>query len=89
MNLVLNMLPSYFFFSDYLIILFLWAEIYYYPEKFFGKNLSISHFLDKLFLLTILMYILGGILVTLNYLFENQMYSNVANDSTIFESLMR
>ncbi|ELR17115.1 uncharacterized protein ACA1_057510 [Acanthamoeba castellanii str. Neff] len=52
-NMFMNSLPSWFFFTDYLIVLFLWAEIYHFAR---GGELTIKKLSPVFWSLTITMY---------------------------------
>jgi hypothetical protein len=58
-NAILNVFPSFFFFSCYLIILFLWAEIYH---NTYGPAKSINKLRPIYFIVTALMY---GVVITI------------------------
>jgi hypothetical protein len=65
-NVVLNTLPTYFFFSDYLIILFLWAEIYHYAQE--KEAPTIQRLQPIFFGVNIVMYVILGILYALDWI---------------------
>jgi len=64
-NVCLNVVPSFFFFSCYLIILFLWAEIYH---SAYGTGKHISKLRPIYFTVVIVMYLTVIIILILDWL---------------------
>eukprot|EP01091_Cochliopodium_minus_P013185 TRINITY_DN4183_c0_g1_i2.p1 TRINITY_DN4183_c0_g1~~TRINITY_DN4183_c0_g1_i2.p1 ORF type:complete len:291 (-),score=26.49 TRINITY_DN4183_c0_g1_i2:47-919(-) len=86
-NSILNLFPSYFFFSNYLIILVLWAEIIYYPENTIGQKPTINKFRNHLIFFQVLMYIFAIVLFLLYFTISSNSSINVPYDATIYEIL--
>jgi len=66
LNVLLNSLPSFFFFSNYLIILFLWAEIYHNAHD--SQHVGIEKLRPLFLTITIVMYACAGVLYMLDFI---------------------
>jgi len=76
-NMILNASPSFLFFSDYLIILFLWAEIYHNTQD---EGLGISKLRPTFVAINLIMYCVVALLYVLDFvLFPEHQYENVAH----------
>jgi len=82
-NLILNTLPSFLFFSNYLIILFLWAEIYHYAHE--EIHVGIAKLRPIFISITVLMYGVIVLLYLLNYFLYPPHYLNVSQTSNYVE----
>jgi len=87
LNFLLNSLPSLLFFSDYLIILFLWAEIYH---NIHGSNHAKIVLLRPVFIaVTVSMYSCAFILYIIDFVHEKPTSnSSVAYDSNRTEFVL-
>jgi len=71
LDIILNTLPSYFFFSDYLILLFLWAEIYHNATRVRESSSSppqISKLKPSFIIINVIMYAIVVIFYLVDYL---------------------
>jgi len=70
LDIILNTLPSYFFFSDYLILLFLWAEIYHNAcrDRESGTPPQISKLKPSFIIINAVMYAVVLIFYLVDYL---------------------
>eukprot|EP01119_Soliformovum_irregulare_P010141 TRINITY_DN2473_c0_g1_i1.p1 TRINITY_DN2473_c0_g1~~TRINITY_DN2473_c0_g1_i1.p1 ORF type:complete len:294 (+),score=67.31 TRINITY_DN2473_c0_g1_i1:48-929(+) len=77
-NVILNSLPSFLFFTNYLIILFIWAEIYHYAHR--STQVGISKLRPIFITVNVVMYIVIFFLYLLSYLmYPKPDYLNVSN----------
>jgi len=84
LNLILNTLPSFLFFANYLIILFLWAEIYHYAHE--ESHVGIEKLQPIFAIATGLMYSVVAILYLLDFILYPPHYLNVSESSNPVES---
>jgi len=83
LNMILNTFPSFIFFSNYLIILFLWAEIYHYAHE--DSHVGIEK-LQPIFIgMTTTIYGVIFLLYALDYLLFSPQYMNVSWNSNPVE----
>jgi hypothetical protein len=88
-NLALNLVPSFFFFSCYLIILFLWAEIYH--NAYGGGEKNIQRLRPIYFTVTAVMYLIVITLLGLDWILYDSVHdgkSNVPDASTLMEKIL-
>jgi len=84
LNLILNTLPSFLFFANYLIILFLWAEIYHYAHQ--ESHVGIERLQPIFIVITGLMYGVVAVLYCLDFILYPPHYLNVSESSNPVES---
>jgi len=82
-NVVLNTFPSFLFFSNYLIILFLWAEIYHYAHD--ASRVGIERLKPIFLIMTLSMYSVVALLYALDYLIYKRDYKSVAWTTNLIE----
>jgi hypothetical protein len=82
-NMFLNYLPSFFFFSDYMIVLFLWAEIYH-----FRLEVRVNRLRPIFWTLTALMYILVIIIFVLDFTVSKKVYLSSSEPASVFEQVL-
>eukprot|EP01116_Phalansterium_solitarium_P025029 TRINITY_DN9383_c0_g1_i1.p1 TRINITY_DN9383_c0_g1~~TRINITY_DN9383_c0_g1_i1.p1 ORF type:complete len:289 (+),score=38.90 TRINITY_DN9383_c0_g1_i1:73-939(+) len=83
-NTMLNMMPSFLYFSDYLIILFLWVEIYHNETS----QTDVMQMRTVFFVFSILTYVVVVALLVINYVFHNSEYTDYVGVHTLTEKLI-
>lgn len=84
-NTIINLLPSFLFFSDYMIVLFLWAEIYHFESSPKGLKKLRAVF----WIITILMYGALLALFILELTITKRVYTNALMvENPVEKSLM-
>jgi len=82
-NMVLNTFPSFLFFTNYLIILFLWAEIYHYASE--ASHVGIEKLKPIFLVITLSMYSVVAVLYSLDFILYPPQYLNVSMAQTKVE----
>jgi len=83
LNFFMNTLSSFFFFSDYLIILFLWAEIYHNAHAI--NHVQIEKLRPIFLALTFAMYCVVAVLYAVDFIHMKPDYSTVSNNANYIE----
>jgi len=83
-NNILDSLPSFFFFTDYLIILFLWAEVYHFREGLQLKRLGVVFAL-----VNVAMYMGLVLLYTLDVTISKRVYTAASEDISTIEKVIQ
>ncbi|GAM26950.1 hypothetical protein SAMD00019534_101250 [Acytostelium subglobosum LB1] len=85
-NILLNTLPSFIFFSNYLIVLFIWVEMYLIFE---GKSMSLVHSLPWFFkVIALIMYGIVLVLYVLDFALYPLTYSPVSVYNDLVEYII-
>jgi len=84
LNMILNTLPSFIFFSNYLIILFLWAEIYHYAHE--DSHVGIAKLQPIFLLICALMYGIVCTLYVIDFIVYSPDYVSVSINSNPVET---
>eukprot|EP01114_Cavostelium_apophysatum_P000820 TRINITY_DN10721_c0_g1_i1.p1 TRINITY_DN10721_c0_g1~~TRINITY_DN10721_c0_g1_i1.p1 ORF type:complete len:312 (+),score=30.33 TRINITY_DN10721_c0_g1_i1:96-1031(+) len=86
-DVILNTLPSFFFFSDYLILLFLWAEIYHNAyRKTSGTKPAMSRLTPSFVVLNVVMYLVLLCLYIADFVADSQVDLPVSFTSNNIET---
>ena len=81
-NNTIGLAPSFFFFSNYIILLFLWAEAYHYQEETLVKPMTVTKLKNPLLAVQIAMYSIAFVLFVLDFILGKSTNSLISHDVT-------